>query len=149
MNMENAWQYSKVHPEHVGGDIEPGDAYWSWAIAGWHNQRAVRYPMGKGAKPLYSWWNGQKLDYVAARRKIYIPLYARAVHEYAYPQFKRLQSIAVYSDLTIHDYDAYNHYKLNMSWSDVVNCTERKMGHGFVLALMLYELLNENYEFSF
>jgi hypothetical protein len=35
--------------------------------------------MGRGAKPEYSLWDGERLDYIEARKRIYAPLYARAV----------------------------------------------------------------------
>ncbi len=77
-NVENGWQFSKVYPEH-DRDGSPSLEYFAWAREGWRNQRAQRYPMGKGRKPLYSWWDGTRMDYVTARKRIYIPLYARAV----------------------------------------------------------------------
>ena len=53
-NVENAWQYAKVYAQHVT-EGEPDESYLEWATAGWKNSRAVRYPMGKGAVPLYSY----------------------------------------------------------------------------------------------
>src|SRR3982751_3863034 len=57
--MENAWQYSKVYPIHatcVSDEVNavPTDDYWEWAEDGWNKDNAVRYPMGKGKKPLFS-----------------------------------------------------------------------------------------------
>jgi hypothetical protein len=68
-NVENAWQFSKVYPEHVGADNEPTPEYFRWRGAGYDNKWASRYPKGKGTKPLYSLWSGEKLDYIAARKK--------------------------------------------------------------------------------
>jgi len=48
-------------------------------IEGWQDRRAHRYPMWKGARPEYSWWDGQKLGYIEVRKRIYVPLYSRAV----------------------------------------------------------------------
>ena len=59
-SVENAWQYSKVYPvgplgqPFVDAAGEPNDAYYSWARAGWESPVAVRFPMGRGARPLYS-----------------------------------------------------------------------------------------------
>lgn len=134
--VENGWQYSKVYPQHVDEHKEPTTAYFEWRNAGYNNRRGVRYPMGKGAAPLYSWWYGKKLDYISARKKIYIPLYRDAVRKtVAYrkleEQYKKLHNIVLL------DFDAYDHRKLGMSWHDVINCREKKMGHAFVLAMML------------
>eukprot|EP00696_Hemimastix_kukwesjijk_P011838 gnl/Hemi2/24845_TR8355_c0_g1_i1.p1 gnl/Hemi2/24845_TR8355_c0_g1~~gnl/Hemi2/24845_TR8355_c0_g1_i1.p1 ORF type:complete len:193 (+),score=32.92 gnl/Hemi2/24845_TR8355_c0_g1_i1:80-658(+) len=77
-NLENAWQYCKVYPQHVDADsLEILPAYWTWAKHGWAQKTAVRFPMGRGAKPLFSLWDGSRLGYIEARKKIYAPLYAQ------------------------------------------------------------------------
>jgi len=78
-NFENTWQYSKVYKQHTDELGNPTEEYWNWAKAGWNDDWAHRYPMGLGAIPLYSLWQGEKLGYIAARKKIYIPLYKEAV----------------------------------------------------------------------
>jgi uncharacterized protein DUF6939 len=133
-NMENGWQYAKVYPEHV-------QDYWTWAKAGWDNPRAVRYPMGKGAKPLYSLWCGEGLGYIAARKRIYMPLYSQAIRFYRPASLQWLREQAARGDIAIKDYDAYDHRTLGYSWDDVINDPSRKMGHGFVLAMMLEGVL--------
>ncbi len=134
-NVENAWQFSKVYPEHEKGG-KPTSSYWEWAKTGWNDSYAHRYPMGKGRKPLFSWWKGKPLGYVDARKRIYAPLYAECVMQS--DAYKRLKSMYKKSgELWLKDYDAYNHRKLGMSYNDVINCPERKMGHAFVLAMML------------
>jgi hypothetical protein len=129
--MENAWQYAKVYPGYDNG------SYWPWAQAGWANPRGVRYPMGKGAVPLYSAWAGERLGYTQARRRIYAPLYAQAVRFYSRHLLTALKHQAAAGDLVIRDFDAYDHRALGYSWGDVIADPDRKMGHGFVLAMML------------
>lgn len=135
--MENAWQYSKVYPEHQHG------GYWPWAAAGWANPRADRYPMGKGAKPLYSLWANDQLGYTEARGRIYLPLYAQAVRFHQLDLLMQLRGETVAwaergaGDIVITDFDAYDHRALGYSWEDVINDPDRKMGHGFVLAMMI------------
>jgi hypothetical protein len=141
-NVENAWQFCKVYPEHVDVDNNPTEKYWEWAKIGWTDKYAHRYPMGKGAKPLYSLWKGQKLTYVEARKAIYIPLYRDAVKDT--DAFKQLQQMYKENkDLYLWDFDGYNHRSLDMSYKDVVNHPVLKMGHAFVLAMMLEEQLEE------
>lgn len=136
LNMENAWQYSKVYPEHVDDTGKPTDEWREWAMKGWGNTKAVRYPMGKGRKPLYSWIQGRKLSYIEARKEIYIPLYSQAVRDT--DAFKALQNV-VKSNMIVclRDFDGYDHKTLGMSYDEVINCESRKMGHAFVLAMML------------
>lgn len=97
--------------------------------------------MGKGARPLYSIWNGEKLGYIEARKKIYIPLYAKnVIHTPAYSILKN--KYKEYKNLILLDFDAYDHRKLGMSWNDVIECSSRKMGHSFILAMLLEEAID-------
>jgi hypothetical protein len=135
-NVENGWQYAKVYAEHVGSDGKPNDAYWQWAQEGWRARRARRYPMGKGAIPEYSYWDGHALGYVEARKKIYFPLYANTVRKTA--AFKKLRQLyELHGEVYLWDYDGYDHIDLGIPLRDVINIEDRKMGHAFVLAMLL------------
>lgn len=138
-NVENAWQYSKVYLHQVDDNNDPSQEWWDWAVEGWRKPYAVRYPMGKGAQPLYSYWNGQKLDYIEARKQIYIPLYAREVSKR--PAFKHLQDLALFNDILLLDFDAYDRHALGFTLADVVNEKNLKLGHAFVLEMLLTEQL--------
>lgn len=146
-NMENGWQYSKVYKHQVDCDDLPTKEWWDWAKEGWANKRAVRYPMGKGAIPLYSYWNGEKLDYIAARKKIYIPLYYNAVKDT--DSFKKLkEEYETGKDIYLWDFDGYNHKVKGHVFQDVIDNPKLKMGHAFVLGMMLedQETLFKNME---
>lgn len=134
-NIENAWQYSKVYEEFIDNNENPSPRYFEWAKNGWSKNKADRYPMGKGRKPLYSYWAGEKLTYIQARHKIYCPLYASAVVKTQ--SYKRLKELFKISDIHLKDFDGYNHHKLGMSLEDVLNCETKKMGHAFVIAMLL------------
>lgn len=136
-NMENAWQFSKVYKEHLNGKTgEPRKSYWAWAKESWADQKAHRYPMGKGRAPIYSYWDGEKLGYIDARKRIYGPLYIEAVQQTE--GWKQLQKRARDATrLILLDYDAYDHRALGMTLTDVLNNPERKMGHAFLLAMLL------------
>jgi hypothetical protein len=96
--------------------------------------------MGKGAKPAYSWWDGQKLSYVEARKKIYIPLYSEAVVKTdAYDTLSTLRDEM--PEIWLWDYDGYDHVKHGIQLKDVADKPDRKMGHAFVLAMLLEKLL--------
>lgn len=132
--MENAWQYAKVYAAHAEPDGTPTTEYWKWARDGWARQ-AVRYPMGKGAKPLYLLWDGQRLDYISARAQVYWPLYRDAVRKT--PGFAHLKSLHARGALALFDFDGYDHEALGASLADVTQDPVRKMGHAFVLKAML------------
>lgn len=137
--VENAWQYAKVYEEHTNEYGHPTQDYWDWAIDGWANPRAVRYPMGRGAKPLYSLWEDEHLDYIDARKRIYIPVYSRLARKSkAFAKLIRLHiQLKSKQVLALRDFDGYDHKLLNMDLVDVVDESKRKMGHAFVLAMML------------
>jgi hypothetical protein len=134
--VENAWQFSKVFPG-FGDDSGPFSQYFQWAEEHWNSTRAVRYPVSKTAIPLYSWWDGEKLSYIEARKKIYIPLYSKALKDReGIP--KLLELYKKYNKLILWDFDGYN---CSGSFEEIVNNPNKKMGHAFVIKLCLEEAL--------
>ena len=141
-NFENFWQYHKVYKRHVGQDGEPTLDWYEWHHNGFSNPRAVRYPMGKGAIPEYSFWHGKHLGYIEARKIIYASIYAEYVTKTdSFKEIERLYNSGV--PLILRDYDAYDHIKIGMSLKDVINNPNRKCGHAFVLAMILTGQLEE------
>lgn len=139
-NVENAWQGSKVYKEHIDDNGDPTDEYFEWAKDIWNDTFAHRYPMGKGSIPEYSFWKGEKLDYISARKKVYAPLYAKAVLKTReFQKLKTLYNKCKQQDVDMYllDFDGYNHIQQDMDFSDVINCSSKKMGHGFVLWWLL------------
>lgn len=138
-NVENAWQYSKVYPKHITEEGLVNQEYWRWARRGWENQRANRYPMGKGAIPAFSLWDGDRLGYVAAKQRIYIPLYEQAVRDSGY-----LRSLVQFVEdcqadgleVGFFDFDVFDLQKERLTYDQVLN-SNRKLGHAFVLARMV------------
>lgn len=143
-NMENAWQYSKVYKKHTDPVTgEPTAAWYAWARAGYNNASAVRFPMGRGAKPEYSFggFNADntviRLGYVEARFRIYAPLYADLVD--ANPTGYNLLMLRkeVYGTITLLDFDGWNNQQRGLTLRQVMYNPGHKCGHGFVLAMML------------
>lgn len=138
LNMENAWQYSKVYKIHLGKDGEPSEEYFKWAQNGWNKNFADRYPMGKNSIPEYSYWDGNHHGYIDARKNIYIPCYKNSV--YKTDAFSKLKELTTYGkDIYLKDFDGYNHISLGMTLDKVIENPNKKMGHAFVLAMMLTE----------
>lgn len=134
--MENAWQFLKVYPSMIDDEGEPSEEYWAWAKKGWASRRGTRYPMGKGASPLYVFWKGKKLSYLEAKVKVYCSLYAETVE--GTESFEILRSLyEERGDIALWDFDSYDHRSLGMSYTDVLLSEDMKFGHGFVLAMML------------
>lgn len=147
--MENGWQYSKAYEEHLDEVKRPTIEHAEWALNGFSNDRAVRFPMGRGAKPEYSIWRNGCFGYVAARLIIYIPMYVEAILRTpkAREALDKLREIWHHckkkkQNLSLFDYDGYNHIAKGKTYLDVVLDEKKKMGHAFVLAMMLEEKLD-------
>jgi uncharacterized protein DUF6939 len=137
-NMENAWQFAKLYEDHADEYLEPTDDYWDWALGGWYAQRAHRYPMGKGRKPICSLWDGERLTYVEARKQIYVPLYAEAVQKsHAWNVLK--VEVGYGNPIALRDFDGYDHLAGDKSLSQVLNDPTCKIGHAFVLMMLLLD----------
>ena len=166
--VENAWQFSKVYavgPDgrpHVDAAGAPTEAWWAWARAGWARRDAVRFPMGRGARPLYSvtWrrvsgvsgmsggagaaaasaeaaaeWLEERLPYIEARRRLYAPWYAAAAE--AAPAFAALQALCAAGPVGLVDFDGWDHVGQGYSLAEALAAPKPKFGHAFVLAGLL------------
>ena len=150
---ERAWQCAKVYPWMADASGNPDGRYFSWrdemwAKKGFSTKSEIRFPAGKGnvGKCLYSWWKVggefRKLKYIEARKEIYIPLYAKlVVKTEAYRRLVELCDAG--KNLMLIDFDGYNihHPKYNFTYRDAIHCGLLKMGHGFVLAMLLEGLI--------
>lgn len=140
-NVENGWQYSKVYEYYTNDAGDPDERYFKWAQDGWKKTSADRYPMGKGVKPLYSYWAGEKLSYTEARKKVYIPLYAEAVRKTkAFAKLKEIYDNAD-SDLYLLDFDAHSLTPGTFDYWQLWDNPDIKVGHGYVLAMLLEGLI--------
>jgi hypothetical protein len=192
--MENIWQFSKVYEKipksiqkysrydpkviwsrdaetHVINDeIQP--EYWAWRKAGMNNRYAVRYPVGYNYMHncLYALAEDDpttKLNYVDARKKIYIPTYCTLVKEE--PEFLFLkQRLKSGTNLLIIEVDGphsesldyyMDKYEVNNDFIEqdtmlvtrgnitvMLNDDRHAFGHGYCLAMALLnmeDLINE------
>jgi len=134
--VENAYQFCKVYREYTDKNGNPMPTYFEWAQTGWSSSVAQRRPMGH-CLPLYSYWDGDKLSLVESRRRIYLPLYTRAVVKSdGFRELKRLYDAG--EQLCLIDYDAYDHEVLGYRKADdFINDEERTFGHCFALKFLL------------
>lgn len=158
-NVENAWQFSKVYPcdlqgrTFVDADGAPNDHWYAWARAGWARRDAVRFPMGRGARPLYSLGVNyvaadvvatpqlMRLPYIEARRQLYAPWYAAAViSTSAYAELAALYASAQLPNaqpIGLVDFDGWDHVGQGYSLAEALAAPRPKFGHAFVLAGLL------------
>lgn len=185
---ENLWQFSKVypwvprsiqyhsrqyrlivwdHPEEI--HVDNGlltDQYWAWRMKGMCNKYPVRYPVGNDKHKsmcLCSIKEGETepLDYITARKRIYLPEYIRLVKQQR--QFHELlerhlqgenllvieidgphqESLTSYQEqYHVNDEFIINHTILvtphNMNI--MINDPKHAFGHGYCLAMALLNL---------
>lgn len=147
-NMENLWQFSKVYNGSFANHVKAGrlgfsitEDFFAWREAGAVRTDAVRYPMGRGAKPLFSYWKlprrpALRLGYIAARKLIYVPEYAKlAANTEAYAKLKRMYDKG--KVIVLRDFDARHQELFADQWIKYLDDPARKMGHAYVLAMML------------
>lgn len=134
--VENLWQYSR---KYLGQD-DP-QAWNEWRLAGYSSERGVRYPMGKGSVPEFSFITKSlgRMGLVPARRAIYIPAYIQKLQRFCWRETEMLIEEIRKGDIWIWDFDVTN--KHAGSWDDIVNDESRSMGHGFVLVHWIEDLL--------
>lgn len=154
---EIVWQHpeerhAKVPTGHAARDatsfpgvrIEP--AFHHWRAKGWTHKRAVRRPNGtvkKGGVPLFSLWGDQRLNYIDARKTIYLPVYQNAVRKTeAYQQL--LAEVASGKNILLIDVDGPNVRKFpqgrEATHAMLAACLEdptRPFGHGYACAMAL------------
>ncbi len=143
-NFENLWQYLKVYAQHTDPTTgEPTEAWYKWARAGFANPKAVRFPMGRGAEPLYSWGGKRsdgtvkRLGYVEARFHIYAPIYASLVKENPDGILELRRLLHKHKRITLFDFDGWEHEARGLTLEQVMYHPNYKCGHGFILAMML------------
>lgn len=136
-NIENAFQYSRVHEEHLDSNGLPSPAYWEWAKKGWLNPRPNKYPMGAWNRHVYHWWDGRKLSMLEAQKEIFLNLYKNAITKTS--AFQRLKELYESSekDIILLDFEGYNHRFLELTWDQVINDENRPVGQAFALCMIL------------
>jgi len=140
---ENFWQYTKVYPEHTDEHQNPTELFYQWQSVGFHSNWANRHPMGKDKRPLYSLLNSGRYDYLNARKAIYVPTYASlVVRTPTYAELCKLVRLG--TDIVLRDFDGYDYVAMGRTLVEVVNDPLKRMGHAFVLAMLLSNVLKEN-----
>ncbi len=130
--VENAWQFLKIWDFTEGWDANS-------AKAAFECDCAMRFPRGKGSKPVGHYWGetGECLDYIEARKRIYLPAYCQLLDQPDRQELiLRLRNEAKLQRIVIWDYDSYSISNLGLqNFSDTINCTVRPFAHAFIVAM--------------
>jgi hypothetical protein len=79
------------------------------------------------------------LNHILLRKRIYAPIYAHCVEKYAKEAWEKLREVYAkeLGNMALIDGDGYDYLELKMTLEDVMLDPSKKMGHAFVLAMML------------
>lgn len=132
-NFENLWQYSKFYSSH-----KSHDEWEKWAINGFDNFKAVRFPFGRGAKPMHSLYENEKLGYIEARYYIYAKKYSEALEFYCKDELNKIKlMLSKGLKIALCDFDGYVYQMGGLKLEDTIYNKKRKFGHSFVIAGLL------------
>ncbi len=139
-NVENYWQFSKVYPEHLDSNGNIKSEYFTWRDNGFKDSYAHRYPMGKGAIPLFHLNGTDRLEYQDAKKKIYGEIYLNAVRAdkkcLSFLKHEIQNAIDGKYNLAFKDFDVsidiWNRYD---NIDDIIY-SNNKTGHGYFVADM-------------
>eukprot|EP01083_Nonionella_stella_P165339 549780_1 len=146
------------------------EEYWKWRDTGMKHQKAVRFPVGRANRfeCLYSVvdrGNPQPVNYIEARKKIYIPQYTAALIQCdKFKQLKRMYEDGQYLLISEFDgplYQDYDYYQDKYGKMDIVlegnvmiptkenlkillNDTKHPFGHGYCIAMALQGITVED-----
>lgn len=133
---ENLWQYSLVYQKFMDEVGDPTIEYIEWRDEGWERRVAQLYPMGN-TKPLYCYWNDEKIDLVIARKTVYATEYAKnVVKTSAWQDLLNLYHNA--GKITLVDcIHGFNYTSDNIALEDLLDYEDIPISNAFILAMML------------
>lgn len=133
---ENYWQSGKVFED---------DTDHTETVKWWKKLEVPkrRYPKSKGKKVLYGIYNGKKMDYITARKEVYVPEY--------YEMIKDRVKEEKHRDITVYDFDGPRKEDGDVDCKEVtqelliekLNDTSRPFGHGYIVAGILAGIIKE------
>ncbi|MCP4528688.1 MAG: hypothetical protein GY833_22670 [Aestuariibacter sp.] len=139
--VENAWQFSKVYSEHTDLNGDPTPAWYSWREAGLERDHPVHAPMGRGAKHLYWYHKGKKLNAREAREQLFKPWYmelAMNTDAWDWLTSEYLQG----KRILMRDFKAIDHVAEQRTFTECLAEPTIPLCHGYLLGEAL-ESLNE------
>ncbi len=121
---------------------------WSQALAAEYNSEDERATAMEKAKwtPSCLWWNGESLDYIVARKRVYVPIYSNLIQENA--AFKAIKALVDKGEnVLIMDLDGppLEICPIGMeatldNFKRMINDPRYVFGHGYVVAALLAEI---------
>lgn len=144
-NFESFWQAGKVFE-----DIDPKkvDKFWKGVNETTGPKR--RYPNSKGKKVLYAVFDGEKMDYITSRKKVYVPRYFELVKNKEMSLYWKNQ-VRLGKDIAIYDFDGPRSETGEPICLEIteellrekIEDTRFPFGHGYIIAAYLKDIPTE------
>lgn len=141
LSVENLWQFSKCYDHQW--DYERGcplPEWWAWRNAGFADPQPHRYPMGKGVKPVCTWWNGEALDVGTARQQLYGPSYMNCATRTGAWRWL-LRELRRGKRIVMRDFGVYDVVSAGVTYDQAIQDSHRPFGHAMFLAAEMEKLL--------
>lgn len=146
-NFEAFWQAGKVFE---GIEIEKVKTFWKKVNKKTGPKR--RFPGSKGKKVLYAQFDGEIMNYITSRKKVYVPLYFELIKDKEMTLYWK-KMVEEGNDIVIYDFDGprledggvtFIEMTLDMI-KNKINCTLFPFGHGYIIAAFLKGIFPEEY----
>lgn len=133
--VENLWQFGKLYPQLADEYGNPTEEFFKWRLEGFNDPKAHRHTLP--GKPLYHWWNGERLGYIESRKRVYIPVYTMAIMQRPEVLRQLKQYLEKGGKVAIRDYDGFNFKKNGFDYESYMNYDKKILGHGHVIAMIM------------
>ncbi len=116
------------------------------------NEPKRRYPGSKGKKVLYSIFDGEKMDYIESRKKVYVPEYYNLVKKREMVKYYKKQ-IELGNDIVVYDFDGIRGKNGDVKCKKVtvdllkkkIEYAKQPFGHGYIVAGLLAGIKPKEY----
>ena len=133
--VENLWQFGKVYPQLADENGNPTEEFFQWRYMGFSDNKAHRHTLP--GKPLYHWWNGERLGYIESRKRVYIPVFTMAIMQRPDVIRQLKQYLEQGGKVAIRDFDGFNFKANGFDYESFVNYDKKILGHGHVIAMIM------------
>lgn len=133
--VENLWQFGKVYSQLADENGNPTEEFFQWRENGFSDYKAHRHTLP--GKPLYHWWNGEKLSYTESRKRVYIPVFTMAIMQRPDVIRQLKQYLEQGGKVAIRDFDGFNFKANGFDYESFMNYEAKRLGHGHVIAMIM------------
>lgn len=138
---ENYWQGSKIYSIDVSNGEVVKKSFFQRRAESFNLEKGKRrtFPKNKYSKPIWGYYNGEIMDYITSRKKIYCPSYSFLIQEsLEYRELKRM--VADGKNLLIVGPDGRDIPITEKKLKEAVNDPTYSFGHELVICSMLKNL---------